>query len=64
MDALRPVAAVKRAILYGLGDVRIIDILRRFEVGNGARDLQDSVVGTGGETEAVHGAFQHPFAIR
>jgi len=40
------------------------DLFGAFEIGNGAADFQDSVMGPGSQTLLVHGALQEPFAVR
>src|SRR5438876_4863844 len=60
---LRPVAAVERPVLDGFGDVRGADGLGALEVGDGARDFQNAVVGAGAQTQAGHGVFEQAFAL-
>lgn len=55
---LRPVAAVERAVLDGLGQVRDGEMVGAFQVGDGARDFEDAVVGAGGESLLLHGALE------
>ena len=45
-----PVASVQSAVLDGFGDVRDGQMFGSFQVGDGARDLEDAIVGAGGET--------------
>jgi len=45
ISLLRPIVAVERAVLDGFGDVAGGDILGAFQVGDGAGDLEDTVVG-------------------
>ena len=59
----RPKCPVQRPVLNSFGDVLRFNLRRTLEVGNRARDFQDAVVGAGGETLLVHGAFEQPFAI-
>src|SRR3990172_5403348 len=47
----RPVQA---AILDGLGQVGGLDICGSLQVCNGAGDLEDAVMGAGGEPEMIH----------
>src|SRR5207249_12303807 len=60
---LRPVAAVEGPVLDGFGDVRGADGLGALDVGNGARDFQNAVVGAGAQTQAGHGVFEQAFAL-
>ena len=46
-----PVLPVQRAVLDGLGDVGGGDMLRAREIGDGARDLEDAVVGPRGKIQ-------------
>ena len=45
------------------GDVSGFDFVGVFEIGDGAADFQDAIVGSRGETETGHGAFQHRLAF-
>ena len=47
----------------GFGDVFGLDRVGAFEVGDGAGDFQDAVVGAGAEALLGHGAFEQAFAI-
>ena len=60
---LAPIGAIEGAVLDSLGDVREGD--RRFggEVGDGAGDFEDAVVGAGGEALLLHGAFEEAFGV-
>jgi len=51
-------AAVEGAVLDGFGDVVPLDVLRVFEVRDGAGDLEDSVVGAGADAQFVNGHLQ------
>ena len=55
-ELVRPILPVKIAIPYGFGYVMALHLLCSFEVGNGTADLEDAVVGTGGEIEFLHGS--------
>ena len=57
--ALRPVAAVESAVGDCLGKMLREDGRRAFKVGNGAGDLQDAAVGTGGELQTLHRHAEH-----
>src|ERR1700722_10726041 len=58
-----PVRTVEAAVLDGFGDVFGLDRVGAFEVGDGAGDFQDAVVGAGAEALLGHGAFEQAFAI-
>src|SRR5439155_15844764 len=62
-EMLRPVATVEGPVLDGFGDVRGADGLGTLEVGDGARDFQNTVVGAGAQTQAGHGVFEQAFAV-
>jgi len=49
--------------LDGLGDVWDLDGLSPIQVSDGARDLQDAVVGAGAQAQAGHGAFEQSLAL-
>lgn len=57
-DSVAPALAVEAAVLNGLGDVLRADAGLAVEVGDGAGELDDAVVGAGGEAEALHGHFE------
>src|SRR5574340_690153 len=44
-----------RAVLKGFSEVGGGDLVAAAEVGDGTRELEDAVVGAGGELELVHG---------
>ena len=50
--------AVEVAVGDGFHDVVIEDVGGAFEVGDGAGDFEDAVVGTGRHVHAFHGVFQ------
>ena len=54
-----PALAVEAAVADGFGDVGGLYGVAAIEVGNGAGHLEDAVVGTGREVEALHGTLQH-----
>ena len=60
---LGPVGAVERAVLDGFGYVFGFDGRRLFDVGDGAGDFQDAVVGAGAESLLGHGALEEAFAV-
>lgn len=53
-----PIVPVQIPEIYGLAEVADFDIRAAVEVGDGAGDLEDAVVGTCRETETVHGLLQ------
>ena len=50
-------------VLDGLGDMRRTDFVAAGEIGDGAGDLQDAVVCSGGEALFIHRAFEKRFAL-
>lgn len=62
MPSLRPVASIKRSISDGFGEVHGLHVLAASQVGDGAGDLQDATVGTGGEGETLHRHAKHVHA--
>ena len=61
--SLGPIRAVKRTVLDSFGDVFGLDLGSVFDVGDGAGDFEDAVVGTGTEALLGHGAFEQAFAV-
>lgn len=59
MPSLRPVASIKHSISDGFGEVHGLHVLAASQVGDGAGDLQDATVGTGGEGETLHRHAKH-----
>ena len=59
----RPVTAVERAVLDGLGDVCRADGVGAVEVGDCERHFEDAVMGAGAQPQAVDGAFEQALAI-
>jgi hypothetical protein len=57
-----PVIAVEAAVLDGFGEVLGGDVGGMIEVGDGAGDFEDAVVGAGGEAHAADGHFEGAFA--
>lgn len=53
-----PVSAVEGAVLDGFAEVFGSQGWGAFEVGDGARDFQDAIVGASGEAEALDGRFE------
>ena len=60
---LRPVGAVECSVLDGFGKVGNGEMLDAFEIGDGARDFENAIVGAGGESLLLHGPFQEAFGI-
>src|ERR1700730_9730277 len=60
---LGPVGAVQGAVLDGFAEVAGLDIFVGVEVGDGAGDFEDAVVGAGGKTEAGDGVLEQFFAV-
>src|SRR5690242_14050129 len=60
---LGPVGAVEGAVLDGLAEVLGLEGGGGIEVGDGAGDFEDAVMGTGGEAEAGDGVFEELFAF-
>src|SRR5688572_7861098 len=56
--------AVQRSILDGLADVRGGDVAAAVQVGDGAGDLYDAVVGARGEPQPCDGRAQQRVASR
>ena len=57
-DAAEVGGAVEVAVGDGFHDVVGEDVSAAFEVGDGAGDFEDAVVGSCGHVHAVHGVFQ------
>lgn len=53
-SALCPVATIEVAVADGFGKMARLELFAAFDVGDGASHLQDAIVGTGGEVEALH----------
>lgn len=53
-----PQLAVEGAVLDGFADVVGVDVLDAGEVGNGAGDFQDAVVGAGAQVVLGHGVLE------
>ena len=47
----------------GFGDVFGVEVRGVFDVGDGAGDFEDAVVGAGAESLLGHGAFEQAFAV-
>ena len=57
-STLHPHAAVQRAISHRLGDVLGLDLVVAFEVGDGAGDAEDLVVGSGRQPSSSMAALR------
>ena len=57
--SLHPRLSVEASVAHCFGDVVTFDVLTAGEVGDGAGDLDDALVGSGGEVEVGHGTLQH-----
>lgn len=64
LSKLRPVGAVQAPVLNRFGDVLGLQACRVFQVGYGAGDFQDAVVGASTQALLSHGAFEEALAIR
>ena len=62
-SSLCPAAAVEVAVADGFGEVFGLDVFAAIEVGYGAGNLEDAVVGTGTHIELRHGFFEVSQAI-
>src|SRR5438445_3823544 len=63
-EKLSPERPIQRPILNRLRNVLAFDLRIGIKIGDGPRDLQDAVVGTGAQTLLLHSAFQHALAVR
>lgn len=62
-DRLSPVATVQSPVLDGFSEVRDGQVLGTFEVGNGAGNFEDAIVGAGGKALLLHGAFEQALGV-
>jgi hypothetical protein len=53
-----PVTTIEGAVLDGLGDVRDGQVRLTFQIGDGAGDIEDAIVGAGGESLLLHRALE------
>jgi len=58
-----PAVAVQAAVVDGFAEVGDVDALVAGKVGDGARHLQDAVIGASAESETVHGSFHQVLAV-
>ena len=61
---LCPIVAVERAVIDRLADVRRGNVRARFQIGDGARDLENPVVRASRQALPQHRALQQVFAFR
>ena len=57
-DSPSPFTILHAPVLDGLAHMGGGNLLRTFQIGNGAGDFDYAVVGAGGKAEAVHGLVQ------
>ena len=53
-----PILPIQTPILYSLRQMPDFDMFRIIQVRYRAGDFQDTVIGTGGEAETLHGGFE------
>jgi hypothetical protein len=53
---------IERAVLHGLAQVLGLDGRRAFEIGNRARNFQDTIVGARRQAQGFDGGFQQLFS--
>ena len=53
-----PILPIQTPILYRLRQMPNFDMFRIIQVRYRAGDFQDTVIGTGGEAETLHGGFE------
>src|SRR5690348_415772 len=63
LSALCPVGTVAGAVLDGFGEVFGFDGGGAVDVGDGAGDFQDAIVGAGAQALLRDGAFEEAFAV-
>ena len=62
-SALGSIIPIHHPVLNGFGDMGGADVFLRSQVGDGAGDLEDAVVGAGAETEFGHRRLQELLGI-
>src|SRR5262249_36773189 len=62
--SLGPIRSVQRPVLDGLGNMLAFDLRAAVDVGDGAGDLENPVVGASAQALLLHGPLQHAFALR
>ncbi len=60
--SLHPRLSIQTSVAHCFSDVVALDVLTAGEVGDGAGDLDDALVSSGGEVEVGHGTLQHLIA--
>ncbi len=58
-----PIGAIERPVLDGFSEVGDGEGRRAFQVGNGAGDFEDAIVGAGGEALLLHGALEETLRV-
>src|SRR5256885_6561588 len=56
-ESLSPIGTIEGAVLNGFAEMFGFDGIRGVEIGDGARDFKDAVVGASGKAEAGDGVF-------
>lgn len=59
MPSLSPITSIQRSVSDGFGKMQGLYLLATCQVGDGAGDLQNATVGTGGEGETLHRHAKH-----
>ena len=54
---------IQFAVADGFGDVFGLDVFAVFEIGDGAGDFADFVMGAGGQVELGNGLFEHHLGL-
>src|SRR5260370_39815711 len=62
-ELLGPVGAIEGAVLNGFAEVAGLDAFGGVEVGDGAGDFENAVVGARGKGEAGDGVFEQFFSV-
>src|SRR5215470_3634604 len=63
LQSSRPVRPIQRPVLDGFRDVFALKVGIPFQIGNGAGDFQDAVVGAGAQALLLHGSLQQALAV-
>ncbi len=59
----RPQFPIQAAVVDGFGKVADLDVVRAFQVGDGAGHAQDAVVSAGGQAQVFHGRLEQTLAF-
>ncbi len=51
--------SLPRSVLQRLGQVRCLDVVGGVEIGDGAGEFENSMIGTSGELYLLDGGFEH-----